>query len=251
MKAPGQAAVQVLGSATVNRAPNQSASRLCLLVTVAACCLGVARGGQAPDADLAKGRIVVTRARTAGPRILGGKAVGVIDAPVETVWAALGDYNNYPRFMPSLPVAFIVDGRVVAEVKKRQRWSRRQLEALLDKHKLDKPNSDTIYFYQVLNVPSPVRDRWYLLEMKRGPKQHTARWTLVVGNLRDTNGSWELKPFAGGDKRTLATYTTYSDLGFPLPRFILRIGSTQTLPGVIEGLRKRVRELQAEDEGQK
>jgi hypothetical protein len=198
---------------------------------------------EATQRAVASGRIVVLTPRPPAPDLVGGTALGLVDAPVDATWEALNDFNHYATFMPRVRVAHLVDAAAWTQVAARAPWERGALEALLVHHPLDRPQDERFFFYNVLDAPFPVRDRWYLLEMRRDLSAHTLRWTLVAGNLKATQGGWTLRPWPADPRRTLAEYTSYSDTGLPLPAFVLRAGLTQTLPDVIRGLRRRLAEV--------
>lgn len=183
--------------------------------------------------------IIVTRPKTENSNFLCGRVTGIIDAPVDLVWAVLSDYNHFSEFLPRMPVTFIVDAKVIHRIDKTSEWSREELETLLKDHRIDELKSDTVYFYNVLDMPSPVGDRWYLLKMIRNPKEHYVCWSLVVGNMILNEGSWKLSPCVHNPERTLATYTTCSDSGIRIPKFIMTIGLNTGLPDIIKGLRKQ------------
>lgn len=191
-----------------------------------------------PAERLARGEIVVKRLPAAHKGELGGRSQGVIAAPLDRVWAVLNRSGEFADYMPNFLASWLIDRSVQPEVICRGDWHRGQLERLLAVHRLGDWSGDTVLFYNVLDMPFPVSDRWYLLEMWRDRETYTIGWNQLVGNLKTTRGSWELSPWAYG--QTLATYTTVSIPGIALPRFLLEIGLNQSLPEVIRGLQNRV-----------
>jgi len=175
---------------------------------------------------------------------LGGQSQGIVRAPIERVWSVLNESNEFENYMPNFLTSWLIDRSAQPAVVCRRDWRRGELERLLADYRLGAWPGDTVLFYNVLDMPFPISDRWYLLEMWRDPGSHTIRWNQLVGNLKMTRGSWELSSWAVG--QTLATYTTVSIPGISLPRFLLDIGLNQSLPGVLRGLRNRV---MAEDSG--
>ncbi len=200
------------------------------------------------ERDVQQGKIVVTQPEIYYPGVLCGKVMGVIDAPIDQVWMVLSDYNHFYQFLPRLPVTFIVDKKAVDEINQKLHWEREELEAVLDQYRLNEVMSDTVYFYNVLDMPFPVGDRWYLLEMVRFPAQYTVRWRMVLGNMVINDGMWELSPCSNNEFQTLAAYTTCSDSGIELPRFIVNMGLKKSLPDIIKGVRGRIEELYGEQE---
>ena len=217
-------------------------TQIVFLLSAAGALSGRANG--APDdpnqlAKLARGEIIVTRLPDDNPRILGGQAQATIDAPIERIWEILNDFNRYAEFLPRQVKSWIVSPEVLAEISQESGLSRRQAEYLLGPYRLDSVEGDTVYSYNVLDMPFPVSQRWYLLETVRDVEQYSLTWHQVTGNLRATTGSWQLEPL---DDKTLATYTTRSDVGISVPGFLVNLGLNQTLPDVIKALRRRAEE---------
>ena len=175
-----------------------------LLIGAAAWCFAVPSDDGETDKKLRKGEILVTLPETPDDRILSGRAAGIIRAPIDRVWKTISDYNNMYKFMPNLPVTFIVDEEVLNEMNTKHEWDRREFEDMLDKYRLHKLKSDTVYFYNVLAMPFPIADRWYLLKMIRTPEAHTVTWWLLIGNMKINDGSWKLETFGDKQQHTLA-----------------------------------------------
>jgi hypothetical protein len=163
-----------------------------------------------------------------------------VDASLPAVWNVLNQSGRFCEYMPRYLRSDLVDPAALPDALSRDHWSRPELEALVEQNRLADWPGDTVLFYNVLDMPFPVSDRWYLLRMWREPEQYAIRWTMVAGNMNRCDGGWSLAE-SGTQGRTLAAYETLSDPGIQLPGFILDMGLTQTLPGVIEALRKRVR----------
>jgi hypothetical protein len=191
------------------------------------------------EQQLARGEIVVTRLPAAHKGELGGRSQGVIAAPLDRVWAVLNRSGEFADYMPNFLVSWLVDRAAMGDVEPGRRWQRTELEEAVAEHRLADWPGDTVLFYNVLDMPFPVSDRWYLLEMTRDTAEHSIRWSQLVGNLKSTDGSWQLVPWLDG-MHTLATYTTVSDPGIALPGFVLDVGLSQSLPCVIKALRRRV-----------
>lgn len=188
---------------------------------------------------LRQGRTIVERLPDDNPRLLGGRVLGTVDAPVERVWAVVNDYAHYPDFMPNHKTTWIISPEAVAELDPGADLNRAQFEAFLEPYQMAAAEGDTVYLYAVLDLPFPVGKRWYLLEMTLDSETHEITWHRVYGNLRSVSGSWQLEPF---DEGTIATYTTRSDVGIRVPGFLVSLGLNQTLPDVIHALRRRAAE---------
>ncbi|KPK94776.1 hypothetical protein AMJ80_05355 [bacterium SM23_31] len=188
---------------------------------------------------LKPGEVKTERLETADSNILGARATGIIEAPIDSVWKVLNDFNKFKEFMPNLRTSFIVDKAILKEIDIKQKWDREPFEKMLSKYILDQANSDTVCSYSVLDLPI-VTDRWYLLKKVVDNEKHTIRWSLAQGNVNVNEGSWELQPYAKNHSQTVVIYTTYSDPGGYIPNWIIELGFTTTLEDVILGLRRRV-----------
>jgi hypothetical protein len=167
------------------------------------------------------------------------------------VWTVLCDYNNYHKFFPRIPVTFVVDEGALNEIRKKEEWKRAEFEALISKYRLEEPSSDTFYFYNVIDMPFPFPDRWLLFKEERDSEQYIMYWKMIYGNMRITDGSWELEQSDSNSSETLAIYTTYSKSLVSIPVFIMNIAFNNTLPDIIQGLKRRVSELNINCESNK
>jgi hypothetical protein len=99
------------------------------------------------------------------------------------------------------------------------------------------------YFYGHLEVPWPIKNRWYIVRVQWDEFQatrhiYTCSWSLMVGNLREYSGEWKVEPF--GENRTRLTYRVVADPGGFVPRSLADEFTHETLPQVIAGVRRRV-----------
>ena len=190
--------------------------------------------------DLAEGDILVSRLDDGDRHLISGRVVGVIDAPIDTVWAVLSDYNNYQQFMPRLTVSYMVDAGVLNELKGKKDWSRSRFEAMLDSHRTEEFGDEGFYFYNVLDMPFPLYDFWFLLKIERNPSLHRFDWTMIYGNMLVNEGSWDLKSYGSDSSKTVAAYVTRSDPGVYIPNILQTFALKNTLPDTIKNLRTRV-----------
>lgn len=130
----------------------------------------------------------------------------VIDAPPEKVFDVITDYPHYPEFMSEV--------RTIA-VKNR------------------KGNEADVH-YEV-DVIKRIK---YALHMKEErPKKLS--WSFIEGDwMRDNKGSWVLEP--AGDGKTQVTYTIEMALGPLVPKTIVTALVEQSLPKMLEAVKKRV-----------
>jgi len=154
------------------------------------------------------------------------RAVGSIDAPTNAVCAVIDDFQNYPKFMPS-----------VAECR------------------LIKRDSDSIVGYQRLS-PKVCADRDYTLRVskKAWPVPdglvYTSRWSPAnelgppeqkgVVRVKICEGSWRLEP--EGPTKTLATYSIYTDSGGAIPSFVGNHINVSGIRRLFVALRKQVKD---------
>ncbi len=213
----------------------ERAGRAVLRRAVLIAIMFAAAGADDVQRRLERGEVVVHR-NAAEPGILSGTSQVIIPASVDRVWAVLMDHDRFDEFMPRYLVSDMIGSDIINRCRAGG-WVRAEIESAAAS-RAGGWAGDTGYVYNVLDMPFPVADRWYLLKLVRSVPGHTIRWDMLAGNMRKNYGLWTLEPVGAG--RTLATYTTCSDPGISMPGFVLDIGLNSTLPGVVAALRKRV-----------
>jgi hypothetical protein len=154
------------------------------------------------------------------------KATGSVDAPTNTVCAVIDDFQNYPKFMPS-----------VAECR------------------LIKRDGDSIVGYQRLS-PKVCADRDYTLrvwkESWRAPNGlvFMSRWSPAnelgppqskgVVRVKVCEGKWLFEP--EGLTKTRATYSVYTDTGGAIPSFIANHVSLTGIKRLFAAIRSQVKD---------
>jgi coenzyme Q-binding protein COQ10 len=129
----------------------------------------------------------------------------VIDAPVDTVFDTIIDYERYPEFL--------------SEVKS-VRTSDRQ--------------GDEVLVHYEVNVVKTIR---YTIRV-REERPLRMSWSFVKGELmKDNRGSWVLEP--QGEGRTKATYTVEMALGPLVPKAIITSLAETQLPKMLEAFKRR------------
>ena len=157
--------------------------------------------------QLEKGEVDVQVVEASQPYI---QARGVFNAPVDKVWAALNDYDNYERYYQSVSES---------TVRSKQGSKAR--------------------VYVKFDFPAPISDIWVLNEYTRNDANKVLSWRMLKGNLQNSDGagSWSLKPYKG---KTLATYrlnvNTSGASGWLQKQAVLR-----STPGVFNYLNKQIR----------
>jgi hypothetical protein len=208
---------------------------LLLLAMAGSSSLASAAGRAMPSGD----QIQVTIEKLPGSGARRGTVSGLVEASPERVWAVVSQYNDYKTFMPRFAEGMILDSNLPASFMNPHQLKSRESD--LQAYKLPALPGDTFLFYNRLDLPSPLGDKRYILKMMRDPAAFSEHWFQVAGDMKVNEGSWVLQSV--GDK-TLATYTTVSDPGMPVPGFLLNLTMKSTLPDIIKAVRQRVREEQ-------
>jgi hypothetical protein len=154
------------------------------------------------------------------------KAVGPIDAPTHAVCAVIDDFQNYPKFMPS-----VTECRLI------------------------KQDGDSIVGYQRLS-PKVCVDRDYTLRVwkKSWPASdgliYMSQWspanelgppeTKGVVRVKLCEGKWLLEP--EGITKTRATYSIYTDTGGFIPSLIANHVSLTGIKRLFAAIRKQVKD---------
>ncbi len=171
-----------------------------------------------------------------------GEAVGVIDAPRERVWKVICDYNEQKNFMPKLLECFVFRSEGLELIEKANPPDLRKLESQLKQYKTDELDGDVIYIYGMGDFPWPMRDKRYILKVVRDLEDYMTHSTMLIGEMKANESSWELMPYGRDGSKTLARYRILLDPGIPVPGFALRMAVNSTLPEVINAVRRRVKD---------
>jgi hypothetical protein len=88
-------------------------------------------------------------------------------------------------------------------------------------------------------MPFPLADMTAVTRVRYEVKDGTwlRKWTLVRGDYEMNSGSWRLEAIDGGE-RTLAEYTLHADPEVPVPDWLRERVQEQSMPKVIEELRR-------------
>lgn len=152
------------------------------------------------------------------------RAEGIIEAPIDAVWAVLGDAEHFADFMP-----YVVETRVIPDAKGGQ------------------------YEYTLLNPPL-VSKRDYTLEISTtedpNGEAYIRSWTIAnekgpppregAVRLGVVEGNWTLERIDA--THTRATYTLLTDPGGSIPSWIANKANTTSLPDLIDAVRRRARD---------
>lgn len=158
-------------------------------------------------AQLEQGRVIVQLRPTHRSTMKDVVTIGYVDAPLETVWRVITDYDRYPKMFPSI---------LKSETRKK--------DGLLEHH------------YSLLDYPWPFPDRWTLNAIEHHRDRREISWKRIEGTVKELEGSWQLYPEG---ERTLVVYSARFDPGIPLiPSWVIEWGSTRIAPQTIQNVRQ-------------
>lgn len=186
---------------------------LCLLMLAGTAAADTGPGafrGLSPRVEA--GEIVASRARHPRTDVSWGKAVGIVDAPMERVLDVVQDYARYREFMPNFTQSRILS--------KRGNRAMVYVEAEIAKRTL------TIW-----------------ANMKMTPTEtagggRTIHATMMKGNLSTMEALWELTPLQGG--RTLVTFKIIVEPKLPLPDSLVSLENEKASKRGLRALRKQL-----------
>ncbi len=172
----------------------------------------------------------------------------VVDAPPEIVWQVITDLNNFKSFMPRTIASRAVPPDKLDAILRLKPTEASEVERLLGPTPLDPASCRipggkyTVYFYSHLKFPFPASNRWYIIkgvndETQAAQHLYRSSWSLVTGNLKENSGEWILEPYGSG--KTKAIYRLRTDPGGCIPGFLVKQGTNNTMPQIIEAVRKR------------
>ena len=201
---------------------------------------------------LASGEILVSCNDVSGSKAKQGEARGVVDAPPAEVWRVITEVDHFQEFMPRTLKSQTVAPEQLKEVLNARPTSASQVEGILGPKSANSQADRTsgrqwvVYLYSLLDFPWPVQSRWYIIKISNDETQaenhrYLSSWSLQIGNLKENRGEWRLESF--GDHKTLVTYQLISDPEVSLPAFLVKRGTSITLPQVIASVRQRVAQL--------
>ena len=169
----------------------------------------------APSAVQAAGEPEVRTAqiRQEGSAISWGRAVGVIDKPIEQVLPVVVDYGNYVHFMPNFTKSKVL--------------ARRGNRAMV---------------YMEVSVASGTLTLWGQLKLAEAAPEGDTRIIearLLDGNMDAFSATWRLTPLEGG-ARTEVDFKIYVDPDMPLPASVFSRENEKAARSTFRALRSRV-----------
>ena len=154
------------------------------------------------------------------------KAVGPIDAPTYAVCAVIDDFQNYPKFMPSVTECRLIkqDGDSIVGYERLSQRVCAHRDYTLRVWKESWRGPDGLVF---MSHWSPANDL--------GPSE-----TKGVVRVKLCEGKWLLEPV--GLTKTRATYSIYTDTGGYIPSFIANHVSLTGIKRLFAAIRKQVKD---------
>ncbi|MBM3275223.1 MAG: SRPBCC family protein [Candidatus Sericytochromatia bacterium] len=136
-----------------------------------------------------------------------GTSIGILNKPVERVWALMTDYDKYSSLYTGVP-------------KSQVNWR----------------EGNRAEVYLGLWFPWPMPGRWVTLEFEERPDRYEFEWSRKSGSVRRYEGLARFSDWPGN--RTLMRFDAVIDPAFPLlPKWLLGYFTAQSLPGIISGPR--------------
>jgi hypothetical protein len=159
------------------------------------------------QARLDEGEVLVKRVKPTGDKGVAAKAVAVVRAHPDRVWAAVNDCPHFKDFMPRTTKSVESEEGRVCRVE--------------------------------VSMPFPLSDLWSETRVVRSFLDDGGRrrsWTLQAGTYEHLGGSWTVYPY--GDAHTLLLYTIDANPTVSVPDFVLRNAQESTLPDIFAAIRK-------------
>jgi len=148
-----------------------------------------------------------------GSSISSGRAVGVLDHPLDSVLAVVLDYENYVHFMPNF-----TKSKVLA-----QRGTRAMV-------------------YMEVSVAAGTFTLWGQLKLsEQSPdgKTRVVEARLLDGNIDAFSARWRVTPVEGG-ARTEVEFQLYVDPNMPLPPSVFSRENEKAAGNTVRALQSRV-----------
>lgn len=160
------------------------------------------------DRRLASGEIVVKVAKSA-PTVYELDVYGNVEAPQETVWAAITSYDRYGEFLP-LVTESSLQSRSGARV--------RQLVKM--------------------TPPWPFPKHWFVNACVENKAAGVLSWTMAEGTPKYEQGYWQLVP-RGASKTRLRYHLSVDPWMDSVPAWVVSMVTQVTMPDVVKGVRRR------------
>jgi hypothetical protein len=162
-----------------------------------------------------------------------GVGVLLINAPTEKVWKYLCEWETMGEYVPGLEHYKTV--KVIKPIEKDTVG-----EALIE-GKLKFPIFNVVYTLDIKFDESNMRQEWSLITpaQEEESKKQGKKMTRATSGLKNVEGFQYMEPYDGG-KKTVYYYAPIVETSVPVPGFAERFLTKSTLPGYMEGVKKRV-----------
>jgi len=189
--------------------------RLAVSLLCAFALAGALPGDASGDDDLPpKGQVEIKSYAVAGsstPKIV---ARAVLDVPAKKLWAIVSDCAHYKEHMP----------RVLASELVKKEGNVHTCKVTIE---MPFPLSN------LTGVTAAVHD-----ESEAGMSR---KWTLVSGDYKFNNGSWEVKPIDKGS--SLLVYSIHAEPNSNVPQWIRESAQKKTLPDMFDRVKNEALKL--------
>lgn len=175
--------------------------------------VGVPSGAAASDAHAENAGIFTAQIPTEGSNIAAGRAVIVVDKPIDEVLPIVLDYANYVQFMPNF-----TRSKVLAQ---------RGTKAMV---------------YMEVSVAKGMYTLYGQLNLAERPQDGSARVVegrLIDGNINAFDASFTLTPVDGG-AATEIDFNIYVDPDLPLPSSVFSRENERAAGRTVRALRQRI-----------
>lgn len=159
---------------------------------------------------LEKGEVIVVAKKDKTSKALVVKAMGLINASPEKVWAIVEKCADYKKNMP----------RTADSKELSRKGNKVRCEVTID-------------------MPFPLKNVRAVTEATHTVtpgKEYKRKWKLIEGDFKQNSGSWTITPYTEG--RSLAIYRVKAEPKIEIPQAIQRMAQKNTIPKIFAGIRK-------------
>lgn len=184
-------------------------NKLVVLSFILVLCMATAHVSiQAGPVILVPDKVNIKVSRTGNDHMV--TASGTINADIDSVWAALVDYDNHEDYMPN-----VVESKIISR------------------------NGTSMMVFKEIKVSFKKTDMVLKVTVDEGRRVCT--WIQHRGNFRKNEGKWVLKD--NGNNMTRITYTAMVEPDFYMPQWLKTHLQEKSVPGIIRAIGKRAVEL--------
>lgn len=160
---------------------------------------------------LEQGQIIIEHIRDKN-NVTGVRAVFLVKAKRDDIWATLLDYDNYSDIFNGVNRAKLLD-------------------------------EDDNGAHLELWVDGLLAELHFVLYRNYSKPKHSLIWDRVSGDMKGIHGGWQILDTTSPDSKLLI-YESYVDFGFPVLNWMIRFGSKQQAEKMAYGFREWVEQLE-------